>query len=498
MKAFAVTTLALLLHPLANLSGAETARPPRKPNIILIMADDLGYAGLGCYGQKLIQTPRLDKLAAEGMRFTDFYSANTVCVPSRVGMLLGQHPGNAPIRDNLRPHKPGFDGYMDHYPPGAWPPALPTLGQVMKKAGYKTAQFGKLEAGIPMAPGKMTAHGWDHWFGFKGTGDAFQFYPLHLWKNDEKVPLEKNESEGVRRIGIVGDKGTYAPDLFLEGILEFIRASKDQPFFIYFPTQVPHGRSPDDGDQMQVPDIGPYGDRDWTHLEKLYAAAMTRLDTDVGRILQELKDQGIDENTLVLFTSDNGDENSYYEFPRRFAATGPFKGNKRYLYEGGIRVPMIARWPGKIAPGQTNNIPAAAWDFMPTLAELAGTETPAHADGISLVPALFGHPEKLARREYLYWEYHQGKQQAVRMGQWKGVRFGGTREPLELYDLAADPGETRDLAAGHPGIVNRMLAIMEEARAGSPFSQYWPLPEHRRKDIQPDQHIYGQLERGIR
>jgi arylsulfatase A-like enzyme len=408
------------------------------------------------------------------------------------------HPGHAPIRDNLLPHLPDFAGYMTDYPAELWPPSLPTLGQVMKNAGYKTAQFGKLEAGIPMPPGKMTAHGWDEWFGFKGTGDAFQYYPLVLWQNDEKITYGENRSEDVRRKGIVGNRGVYSQELFVEEILRFIRRNKEAPFFVYFPTQVPHGRSPKDGDEMQVPDIGPYADREWTHLEKLYAAAITRLDSDIGRIVQQLKDQGIDDNTLILLTSDNGDENSYYKYTKRFQATGPLKGKKRFLYEGGIRVPMIARWPGRIAPGQTTRVPAAAWDIMPTFADLAGTAKPAHADGISLAPTLLGHPEQQQAREYLYWEYHQGKQQAVRMGPWKGVRFGGTQEPLELYNLDADPGETRNVAAEHPEVVAKITTIMQDARADSPYNTYWPLPDHRQSRIQADKAIYDQLIHGIR
>lgn len=278
---------ALFLVPTAALKAA--GNPAEKPNVILIMADDLGYAGLGCYGQKLIQTPEIDKMAAAGIRFTDFYSANTVCVPSRVGMLMGMHPGHAPIRDNMPPHLPDYAGHMKGYPAELWPPKLPTLGQVMKQAGYKTAQFGKLEAGIPLPKGKMTEHGWDEWFGFKGTGEAFQFYPLELWKNDEKITFEENRPEDIRRPGILGNKGVYSQDLFLGEMLDFIKRNKDTPFFVYFPTQIPHGRSPADGDQMQVPDIGPYAERDWTHLEKLCAAALTRLDSHVGRIIQELK-----------------------------------------------------------------------------------------------------------------------------------------------------------------------------------------------------------------
>jgi uncharacterized sulfatase len=488
---------ALLLAPLAALPAAETAKARHRPNIILILADDLGYAGLGCYGQKLILTPAIDKLAAEGMRFTDFYSSNTVCVPSRVGMLLGMHPGHAPIRDNFTPHLPNFSGYMKEYPAELWPPNLPTFGRVMKNAGYQTAQFGKLEAGIPMPRGKMTEHGWDYWFGFKGTGDAFQYYPLELWKKDEKISFAENRPADIRRPGIVGDRGVYSQDLFVGEILDFIRRSQGAPFFIYFPTQVPHGRSPADGDEMQLPDIGPYADRDWTHLEKLYAAAITRLDSHVGRIVQQLKERGIDDQTLILLTSDNGDENSYYKYTKRFAATGPLKGKKRFLYEGGIRVPLIARWPGRIAPGQTNRAPAATWDFMATLAELAGTAKPAHSDGISLVPTLLGQPPP-PTREYLYWEYHMGKQQAVRLGPWKGVRFGGTKEPVELYHLDTDLGETRNVAANHPDIVARITAIMQEARADSASGKYWPLPEHRQNQIKWDKLIFDQLANGIR
>jgi uncharacterized sulfatase len=249
---------------------------------------------------------------------------------------------------------------------------------------------------------------------------------------------------------------------------------------------------------MQVPDIGPYADREWTHLEKLYAAAITRLDSHVGRIIQELKAQGIDEKTALLFTSDNGDENSYYKYTKRFQANGLLKGKKRFLYEGGIRVPMIVRWPGQIQPGQSSRIPAAGWDLMATLAELAGAAKPAHTDGISLVPTLLGHPEPQQAREYLYWEYHMGKQQAVRLGRWKGVRFGGTKEPIELYDLDADIGETRNVADTHPDIVTRITAIMDEARANSEFNGFWPLPERRQNQIKWDKVIFDQLAHGIR
>lgn len=464
-----------------------------RPNIILINADDLGYAGLGCYGQELILTPNIDKMATDGMRFTDFYSPNTVCVPSRTGLLLGMHPGHCPIRDNSRPHTENFGERMTSWPEELWPPELPTIGRIMKDAGYKTAQFGKLEAGIPMDEGKMTEHGWDYWFGFKGTGAAFQYYPHVLWKNDKRITFPQNEDDNVSRPGIVGDKGVYSEELFINEIENYIRENRDSTFFIYFPTQIPHGRSPRDGDEIQLPDIGQYESRDWTHLEKLYAACVSRLDSDVGRILSLLKELDIDENTIVLFTSDNGDENSYYKFTDRFNATGPLKGKKRYLYEGGIRIPMIALWPGTIAPGTESDIPAAGWDFMSTLADLANVSLTAHTDGISLVPILTGNISELEKRDYLYWEFHWGKQQAVRTGKYKGIRIGGTEEPIELYDLSTDLGEKNNIADEHPALVNQIDSIMLAARAGSPFNKYWPLPEHRLYNVKYDKWIFDNI-----
>ena len=490
------------LSPLAQILSADQkaaakADPPSRPNIILIMADDLGYAALGSYGQRLIATPQIDTMTASGMRFTDFYAGNTVCVPSRVSMLMGMHPGHAPIRDNALPHLPNFSGYMEEYPGDLWPPKRPTLGQVMKKAGYKTAQFGKLEAGIPLPEGKMTELGWDHWFGFRKTDDAAQYYPLELWKNDEIIAFEENRPEDIRRAGIVGNRGVYSEDLFITEILKFIRDNKDAPFFVYFPTQIPHGRSPRDGDQIQVPDMGSYADRAWTHLEKLYAAMIIRLDSDVGRIIQELKDLGIEKKTVLFFTSDNGDENSYYKYTDRFGANGPLKGKKRFLYEGGIRVPMIAFWPGTIMPSSVSDLPAAGWDFMATLADLAGVQHPPNTDGISLAPTLLGKNNRQTRREYLYWEYHFGKQQAVRIGRYKGVRFGGTKEPIELYDLMTDVGERVDIASSHRELVKRIDSIMEAARQDSEYTRYWPLPERRLYNVKWDKWIFDQLEKGI-
>jgi len=471
-----------------------------KPNIILIMADDLGYGGLGCYGQKLIRTPRIDQMAREGMRFTDCYAAHTVCVPSRCGLITGRHPGHSTIRDNYPPHVDidleNGGGYMHDYPEWAWPPNVTTLGRVLKNAGYRTAQFGKLEAGIPMPAGKMTEHGWDYWMGFRSTGAAFQYYPTEVWKNDERITFEANKPQDVRRPGIVGDKGVYSADLFMEEISKFIRENQQEPFFLYFPSQVPHGRSPRDGDEIQVPDIGSYADRPWTNLEKLYAAMMTHFDGHVGQIIDLLKELDLDENTVIFFTSDNGDENSYYKYTDRFHATGQLRGKKRYLYEGGIRVPMIVRWPGQIKADQTNKLPWAAWDLMATFADLAGVKAPKHTDGISVVPTLMGRPDKQRPREYLYWEYQHGKQQAVRMGRWKGIRFGGTKEPIELYDMNKDIGEKNNIAAAHPKIIKRISEIMKEAREGSEFTKYWPLPEHRRDDIKLDNNIYNTLGKG--
>lgn len=487
--------LAMILIIASSMLSCNTMKDgnteARRPNIILINADDLGYAGLGCYGQELILTPNIDQMANEGMRFTDFYSPNTVCVPSRAGLMLGMHPGHCPIRDNSPPHTENFGERMKSHP--GWPPELPTIGRVMKDAGYKTAQFGKLEAGIPMDEGKMTEHGWDYWFGFKATGAAFQFYPTELWKNDKKILYPENEGDSISRPGILGDKGVYSEELFIQEIENYIRENRDSTFFIYFPTQIPHGRSPRDGDEIQLPEIGQYAAQDWTHLEKLYAACVSRLDSDVGRIISLLKELDIEKNTIVFFTSDNGDENSYYKYTDRFNATGPLKGKKRYLYEGGIRVPMIALWPGTIVPGTESDIPAAGWDFMPTLADLADVSPPAHADGISLVPILTGNISELEKRDYLYWEFHWGKQQAVRTGKYKGIRIGGTEEPIELYDLSSDLGENNNIADEHPALVNQIDSIMLAARAGSPFNIYWPLPEHRLKNAKWDTWIFDNI-----
>jgi arylsulfatase A len=342
----------------------------------------------------------------------------------------------------------------------------------------------------------MTEHGWDYWIGFRSTGAAFQYYPAELWKNDERITFEANKSQDVSRPGIVGEKGVYSADLFMAEISKFIRENQQKPFFIYFPSQVPHGRSPRDGDQIQVPDIGSYADRPWTKLEKLYAAMITHFDGHVGQIIDLLKELDLDENTIIFFTSDNGDENSYYEYTDRFHAAGPLRGKKRYLYEGGIRVPMIVRWPGRIKANQTNKLPWAAWDLMATFADLAGIKAPEHTDGISVLPTLLGRTDKQTHREYLYWEYQHGKQQAVRMGRWKGIRFGGTKEPIELYDMNKDIGEKNNVAAAHPKIIKRISEIMKEARQGSEFTKYWPLPEHRRDDIKLDNNIYNTLGKG--
>jgi arylsulfatase A-like enzyme len=493
MKKILTLILVIVISVLSCKTKKSKNIEPERPNIILINADDLGYAGIGCYGQELILTPNIDKMAADGMRFTNFYSANTVCVPSRTGMLLGMHPGHCPIRDNSMPHTDNFGERMSSWPSDLWPPELPTIGRIMKDAGYKTAQFGKLEAGIPMDEGKMTEHGWDYWFGFKGTGDAFQYYPTKLWKNDKKLAYPQNESDSIRQPGIVGDKGVYSEELFICEIENYIRENRDTTFFVYFPTQIPHGRSPLDGDEIQLPEIGQYESRDWTHLEKLYAACVSRLDSDIGRIISLLKELGIEKNTIIFFTSDNGDENSYYKYTDRFNGTGPLKGKKRYLYEGGIRVPMIALWPGKIDPGSESDIPSAAWDFMSTLADLAEVSPPEHTDGISLVPILTGDIAELENRDYLYWEYHWGKQQAVRIGKYKGIRIGGTKEPIELYDLSSDPGEIYNIAAEHPDLLKKIDSIMIAARAGSPFNKYWPLPENRLYDSKWDKWIFDNI-----
>lgn len=420
------------------------AKPAPRPNIVFIMADDLGYGDLGCYGQKLIRTPHLDRLAAEGTRFTQCYAGSTVCAPSRCCLMTGVHNGHARIRDNI-PHGT-FLRDEDV-----------TLAEVLNAAGYRTGAVGKWSLGVDGSEGTPNDQGFDDWFGHLDQDQAHFYFPDHLWDN------------GVVRL-LYGNRGSsrddYTHDLFTERAVQFVEESKDGPFFLYLAYTVPHYSDyPADSPESHiVPGDEPYSDRDWPQVEKNFASMITRMDRDVGRILHVLSEQGIDENTLVLFTSDNGPNRGTAHDTEFFNSSGPLRGVKRELYEGGIRVPMIARWPGRVPAGRVSDQVWAFWDVMPTLAALAGVTPPVGIDGLSMVPALLGQSQN-DQHEFLYFDYGHSRgifQQAVRMGNWKGIR-PGQNQPLELYNLATDVGEANNVAAEHPDLIAGIENIMAAA-----------------------------------
>lgn len=436
---------------LASLAAAPLlAQTSSKPNIIFIMADDLGYGDLSCYGQETLETPNIDRLAAEGMRFTDVYAGSTVCAPSRCCLATGKHLGHATVRGNKNPEIPLAPGDV-------------TFAEVAKQGGYATAMYGKWGVGGPLTTGHPNDQGFDDFYGVLSQWHAHMFYPDHVWENRVERFLQEN----------FAGKGTYIHDKFTEKALSFVDENWQRPFLLYLPYTVPHtnnelGRATGDG--MEVPEYGEFDGMDWPNPEKGFAAMVARLDRDVGRILDKLEERGIAENTVVFFTSDNGPHREGGHDPEFFGSRGGLRGIKRDLYEGGIRVPMLVRWPAEIEPGQVSDYPWAFWDFVPTVADLAGVPAPEGIDGISVAPLLRG--ESQPEHPYLYWEFHErGFKQAIRDGKWKAVRLG-VGEPLEIYDLSEDLAEENDIAAANPDVVRRMEGFFAEARTES---LYWPL-----------------------
>jgi len=435
-----------------------------KPNIIFVLADDLGYGDLGCYGQQQIRTPNIYRMAAEGLRFTDHYAGSTVCAPSRCSLMTGLHTGNTYVRGN-REIKP-----MGQLP---LPADTSTVPKMLKRVGYATALIGKWGLGGPDSTGTPNKQGFDYFFGYLCQRHAHNYYPEFLFRNDERVPLG-NEVAGDRAdgAGVATKKVQYSYDLMADEALKFVEANKDGPFFLYLAITIPHANNEAGKEGMEVPDDGIYADNDWPDAQKGHAAMITRLDRDMGRLMQKLEDLDIDENTIVFFTSDNGPHREGGANPDFFDSNGPLRGIKRDLYEGGIRVPLIARWPGRIDAGRTTDHVSAFWDFMPTFAVLSGQKPPADTDGLCMVPTLLGRTEKQKKHQFLYWEFHErGSKQAVRMGRWKAVRFGAAGR-LELYDLETDLGETADVADGHPEVVAAIVEYLATARTES---QYWSI-----------------------
>jgi arylsulfatase A len=457
------------------------SEPGPRPNVILIVADDLGYGDLGCYGQKYIRTPRLDRMAAEGMRFLQFYCGSPVCAPSRCVLLTGKHAGHAAVRDNRaargRVHDPERDQFSGQTP---LPDAEQTLAEVLRAAGYATAAVGKWGLGYEGSSGDPLAQGFELFYGYLCQAHAHNHYPRFLWRNGQRERLAGNHH------GLTGE--TYAQDCFTAEAEAFIRAHRDRPFFLYLPVIIPHL-------SIQVPQqsleeyAGQLPEEAYEHTAYLrhplpragYAAMVSHLDRAVGRLLDLLAELKLEDQTLVLFTSDNGPTigrlgGADADF---FGSSGPFRGRKGSLYEGGIRVPLLARWKGQIAAGTTCDLPAAFYDLFPTLCELAGASPPPDLDGLSLLPTLLGRPGQL-EHEYLYWEIpSQGGQQAVCWGRYKALRrnMDQANNPdalsMEIFDLHADPGESRDVADEHPRLAVEARRIMREAHCPHPD---FPLP----------------------
>ena len=448
-------------HGCASQSAVEdvVSRAQIRPNIVYILADDLGYGDLGVYGQELISTPNIDRLAAEGMRFTQHYAGSTVCAPSRASLMSGLHTGHTYIRGN----KPIF-------PEGQYPiPASRiTVAEVLQDVGYKTAAIGKWGLGAPGTEGLPTRQGFDYFFGYNDQREAHSYYPDHLWRNEERVDLLKNEE---------GQRGTYSHDLLTDEVLTFLQKKTEEPFFLYIPYTIPHAALDVPDDSMLVYE-GQFQEKPWeaegSYIGQetprtAYAAMVSRLDADIGRILRTLETQGLLDQTLVIFTSDNGPHQEAGADPIFFNSNGGLRGIKRDLYEGGIRVPMIAMWQGVIQENSVTDHISAFWDVMPTLCAIIGVDPPPDIDGISFLPTLLG--ESQVAHDYLYWEFHElGGKQAIRMNNWKGVRLNvhdNPVAPIELYDLSRDRQEARNLSFDYPNIVTRIAQLMDEAHTPS-------------------------------
>lgn len=436
-----------------------------KPNIIFILADDMGYGDLGCYGQKEIKTPNIDKLAADGIRFTRHYAGSTVSAPSRAVLMTGLHTGNAKVRGN----QPTVECDSTDF----------TLAKLLKGQGYKTAAIGKWSLGDEGTTGIPSKLGFDYFFGYLNQMRAHNYYIDYLHRNDIRVSLgndifysDKGYSKGVGSAS--KNKKVYSHDLFINESLDFIDKNAKSPFFLYLAVTIPHTNNEHDvvGDEhgMEIPDYGIYKDKKWPNAQKGLAAMITYLDKDVAKLRAKLEKLGIDKNTIIIFSSDNGPHAEGGNDPKFFNSAGGLRGQKRDLYEGGIRTPMIACWPGKIKSGQVTNHISASWDVMPTLAEITGAPKPKNTDGISFLPTLMGKKQKA--HDNLYWEFNeQGGKQAVIKGDWKLVKldlFKPEKTRIELYNLASDPAEKKDISKEYPRVLAELTDVLVSERTDNP------------------------------
>ncbi len=467
---------------------ARDHRPKRPPNIIYVLADDLGFNEVGCYGQSKIKTPNIDRIAREGMRFTQHYSGSPVCAPSRCVLLTGKHTGNAYVRDNYemggwkRDSKEGQLSLLkDTF----------TLPKLLQKNGYRTGAMGKWGLGGPDSPGHPNLQGFDEWYGYLCQRVAHNYYPTHLWRNQEKHVLSNPYFAAHQKFSGRPDNPEsyakyagedYSMDFMTREALTFVRENKDRPFFLYLPFPVPHVslQVPEDsleeyrGKFNDQPYLGNKGYLPHPSPRAAYAAMITRMDRDIGSVLDLLDGLSLSRNTIVFFSSDNGPTFNGGCDREFFDSAGPLHGGKCELYEGGIRVPFVVRWPGHIAAGTISDHVSAFWDVLPTIAEIIGAKTPGDIDGISFLPTLLGRGDQ-EQHDSLYWEYHARKgMQAVRMGDWKALRLNrrdNPNGPVELYNLAVDLGETKDVSAKNPQVVRKIVEVMN-ARQPSPIERW--------------------------
>jgi arylsulfatase A-like enzyme len=456
LKRLAVSVLMLA----AFLAKAFVQAADAKPNVVFVLADDLGYGDLGCYGQKLIQTPNIDRLASQGMRFTQFYAGSTVCAPSRCVLMTGKHTGHAWVRGNAGVGNAAAQTLRDEDK---------TIAEVFKDAGYATAMFGKWGLGEIGSTGHPNKQGFDQFFGYLSQHHAHNYYTSFLIRNNERVSLRNVPAQEDKETGAgwAKEKLDYSHDLIFEEALQWLAKNRTQPFFLYLPFTVPHANNEatrGTGNGQEVPDYGIYADKDWPKPDQGQAAMITRMDRDIGRLLARLKEYGLDEKTLVLFSSDNGPHKEGNNRPDFFKASGPLRGIKRELFDGGIRVPFIARWPGQIQPGALSDHVGYFGDLFATVCGLTGQPMPSGLDSITFLPTLLGKASEQKRHDYLYWEfYEQGSRQAVRFDDWKAIRQPMQTGPIQLYDLGKDLGETNNVAGAHPDLIAKAARWMNEA-----------------------------------
>lgn len=448
---------------------SEVALAEQSPNIIYIMTDDLGYGDLGCYGQEVIQTPNIDQLANDGMRFTDHYSGHTVCRPSRLVLWLGQHVGHTKLTGNRDRSLTGMET---------------TVARLLKSGGYATGGVGKWALGHVNEPsevnnpGHPNNNGFDYWYGYLNQSNAHNFYPPFLWENKTQVPMPGNvlSNDPKARGRVSTERVTYSHDQITDAAFRFVKRNSDRPFLLHIHWTIPHANNEGGrvlGDGMEVPDYGLYADKDWPNPEKGFAAMISRMDGDVGRLRSLLQQLNIDDNTLIIFTSDNGPHQEGGHKHEFFNSNGPLKGYKRSMHDGGIRVPMIAAWPGKISAGTTSNHPSAFWDFLPTACEVAGISAPEATDGISYLPTLLGKDQQ-AKHEYLYWASLEGATSVgIRHKNWKLVKYrpakskrktppkADAKADWRLYDLEKDIEEQNNVAGQHENVVQSLLQMLK-------------------------------------